>query len=428
MKRKIQSIRDLSTGEVLVADELLDSLDEPSIFELRRKLKTDYRNNLSTIVCEICNSPLYLAGNVKQEHYFKHWKELGNCPIKTQGKYSQRDIDRMKYNGVKESKPHVEIKEHLYGHLSNSNEYKNVKKEAVVKSTDISGWWKKPDISFDYNSKRAVIEIQLSTTYLDVIVERETFYIQNEIYILWVFNEREISRFRFTEKDVFYDNKRNAFLVTDESKRISKERGELYLVCYYQKAQYENGRTIDVWENEVVPFTALKFDPTSYKIYYHDYNESLLHVRNKIKNLTAIEFENYWLKRDSLDTETQREKDLYFIRIFGSDLVSDDSFPFEKKLLNILSALYSIKHGVIVGFRFPNFIALSNFILEQRPEFSKIYLWALHIYGKRKEVENVESFRHKVELYKKEKPSQHQGYNSLFNVLFPELMNKLNNL
>ena len=173
MKRKIQSIRALSTGEVLVADELLESLDEPAIFELRRKLKIDYRNNLSNIVCEICNSPLYLAGNVKQEHYFKHWKELGDCPIKTKSKYSQRDIDRMRYNGVKESKPHIEIKEHLFAHLSSSNECRDVKKEAVLKSTDISRWWKKPDISFEYNSKRAVIEIQLSTTYLDVIVESD---------------------------------------------------------------------------------------------------------------------------------------------------------------------------------------------------------------------------------------------------------------
>ena len=196
--------------------------------------------------------------------------------------------------------------------------------------------------------------------------------------------------------------------------------------CYYQKAQYEDGSTIDVWEKEVIPFTALKFDRTSYKLYYHDYNASLLYVNEKIKNLTAKKFEDYWLKRESLDPEIQRETDLYYIRIFGADLVSGDSL--EKKLLNILSALYSVKHGVIVGFRFPNFIALSNFILEQRPEFSKIYLWALHIYGKRKEVENVDSFKKKVDLYKKEKPSQHQGYNSLFNVLFPELMNKLINL
>jgi len=231
MKRKIQGIRYLSTGEVRVADELLESLDEHEIFELRRKLKTDYRNNLSNVVCEICNSPLYLAGNVKQEHYFKHWKELGNCPIKTKGKYSQREIDRMKYNGVRESIPHIEIKEHLFAYLSRSNGCRGTKKEAVLKSTDILGWWKKPDISFEYNGKMAVIEIQLSTTYLDVIVERESFYTQNKIYILWVFDEREISRFRFTEKDVFYDNRRNAFLVTDESKRISKENGELYLAC-----------------------------------------------------------------------------------------------------------------------------------------------------------------------------------------------------
>lgn len=426
MKRIIQSIRDLSTGDLLIADELLKSLDEPATFELRRKLKIDYRNNSSNIVCEICNSPLYLAGNVNQEHFFKHWKELGDCPIKTKGKYSQKEIDRMKYNGVKESKPHIEIKEHLYGYLSSSAEYKDVKKEAVQKSTDIIGWWKKPDISFEYKNMRAVIEIQLSTTYLDVIVEREIFYVQNKIYILWVFDEREISRFRFTEKDVFYDNKRNVFLITNESKRISKEKGELHLVCYYQKAQYKNGRVIDTWEKEIIPFNTLKYDSTNYKIFYYDYNESLLEAKNTIKNERATEFENYWLKRDSLDSDTQREKDLYYLGQLRPDLVTDGFI--EKKLLNILSALYSVKHGKMIGFGFPNFITLSNFILEQRPEFSKIFMWALDIYRLRKEVENVESFRKKVMLYKKQRPSQYEGYNSLFYVLFPELMNKLKNL
>jgi competence CoiA-like predicted nuclease len=428
MKRKIQDIRDLLTGEILFADKLLESMDEPAIFELRRKLKTDYRNNVSHIVCEVCNSPLYLAGNINQEHYFKHWRELGDCPIKTRGKHSQREIDRMKFKGARESEPHLEIKDHLYTYLFKNENYKDVKKEPVIKSADIPGWWKNPDISFENNGKKAVIEIQLSTTYLDVIVEREIFYMHNKIYILWVFDEREAENFRFTEKDIFYDNKRNAFLVTNESKQISKEKGELYLACYYQKPQFNNGKIVNIWKKEILPFTDLKFDQTTYKIFYHDYKVLLLDITNEINNFTAKEFEEYWLKRNSFNSETQKEKDLFFMEKFGLDFAIDSYGLVTRKLLNILNALYSVKHGRMIGSGFDNLIGLSNFILKQRPEFSKIYMWALDIYSRRKEVENVESFLKKVKLYKKEKPDQYQGYDSLFNILFPELMKKLNTL
>ena len=47
--------------------------------------------------------------------------------------------------------------------------------------------WKKPDISASYKNINIVFEIQLSTTFLSVIVDREYFYKDNQTYILWVF-------------------------------------------------------------------------------------------------------------------------------------------------------------------------------------------------------------------------------------------------
>jgi len=45
MKRKIQDLRDLNTGEELKADKWINTLDEAGIFKLRRKLKEDYVKN-----------------------------------------------------------------------------------------------------------------------------------------------------------------------------------------------------------------------------------------------------------------------------------------------------------------------------------------------------------------------------------------------
>jgi len=103
MKRQIQELLNLKYGNELSANDIF-AQPEDKIFELRRKLTECYKNNEDYIVCSLCYQPVYIAGNIKKEFFFKHRHERGDCPIKTKGKYSQEEINRMKYNGVKESK------------------------------------------------------------------------------------------------------------------------------------------------------------------------------------------------------------------------------------------------------------------------------------------------------------------------------------
>jgi len=423
MKRKIKRLRDLHDGKILDADKWLDTLKESEQFKLRRQLKREYKEEAAHIVCEICGSPVYLAGSLNQELYFKHWRELGDCPIKTKGKYSQRDIDRMRFNGAKESRPHIEIKEHLYKYLSIDSACSDVKKEEVIKSEDVVGWWKKPDLSLIFKNMKVVIEIQLSTTYIDVIVERDLFYEKNKIFIMWVFDEKEISRFRFTEKDIFYDNNRNAFLITSETKILSEKSNKLKLLCYYQKPFIENGEIRNEWRKEIISVDELKFDREKYKAYYFNYNEEIDTIKKDILLKLIEEFESYWIVREKLDEDERTKKDDFFIKRLNEQGVEVENF--HHKLKNVLNALYSTKHGRIIGYRFPNFLGLSNCILNNHPEFTYIYLWALESYGLRNEVEHADSFNKKVSKYKKEKPEQCNEYNKLLRLLFRKLSEKI---
>lgn len=422
MKRKIQDLRNIVTGDTLNADKWLGSLKEPDLFELRGKLKRDYKENKVEIVCEICNQPVYLVGNIKKEHYFKHWQELGDCPIKTKGRYSQEEINRMKYNGAKESKAHIAIKEHLYNFLSKDSLCSQVNKEQVVKSINVEGWWKKPDLSLCFADKKMVIEIQLSTTYLDVIIDRTLFYEKNKTMMLWVFAEKARQGFRFAEKDIFYSNKRNAFIVTSESRRISGEKGRLHLLCCYQEPYLEEDIIKDRWNEKIISINELKFDKNQFKVCYYDYEQRVKEL--KIDGL-AKKFESCWVDQNGCSEEERRK--LLDNLIGKLNELNIDVESADYKLSNIISALYSLKYGRIIKYKFSNLLELSNMILEQYREHTCIYLLAKDIFNRRKEVENADSFQRKVKRYKDEQPSQDKKYENLLTILFPELSEKIKN-
>lgn len=423
MERKIKDLLDLNTGKYLNANIWLNTLDEASVHELRRRLKRDWKINKANIVCAICQAPVYLAGNRRLEHFFKHFKELGDCPIKTKGRYSQRDIDKMKYNGAKESVPHIEIKHHLAKFLSKTRDCKNVNEEAVVKSTDTVGWWKKPDVSLDFKGRTTAIEIQLSTTFLDVIVERDMFYEKNGYSILWVFDQKSVEQFRFTEKDIYYDNSRNAFSVTKDSINMSQKMSELFLQCHFQVPVAEDGKITDNWRGELVPFSRLQLNPNTFKLYYYDYEAAYKQAEEKLLGNAIFAFNQYWLSRADLDLSAESEQDKKHLDIFQAYLNGAERF--DKKLSNLLSALYSIRHGRIIGFNFPNFVSLSNFMLTQRPEFSDLYLKALSLSTKiMKELNDRDSFQKKVGEHRILKPVQDHSYDNFLELVFPKLFTK----
>ncbi len=395
------------------------------MFVLRGKLKRDYKESSVEFACEICNQPVYLAGNLKKEHYFKHWQEIGDCPIKTSGKYSQKEINRMKYNGAKESKAHIEIKEYLYEMLSVDHLCSQVNKEKVVKSIDIEGWWKKPDISLFVRDNNVVIEIQLSTTYLDVIVDRTLFYEKNETIMLWVFAEKAMQGFRFTEKDIFYNNKRNAFVITSESKKISKENGRLHLLCYYQEPFLENDIIKDKWTEQIISIEEMKFDENQFKVYYFDYEQHLKSLKGVLLDSLSKQFESFWINQDQSGEEARDRQTVNFIVKFNE--LGVEIKEIGHKFSNIISALYSLKYGKVIKYRFPNLLGLTNMILEEYKDYTYIYLWAIDIFNRRKEIENADSFKRKVEKFKKESPWQTCEYDGFISILFPELSDKIKN-
>jgi len=426
MKRLIEDIRDIQTGEEYKADELL-SQPEEIIFRLRRSLAECRYENCKLLVCSICNQSVTIAGNQKGEFFFKHLQDSNDCPVKTSGKLNQKEINRLKYQGVKESKKHKYLKNHIYQFLTMDSDFSEVKEEKVIKSLNSdSNKWKKPDISSKYKEKMVVFEIQLSTTFLNVIVDREIFYRNDNIYIIWFFNLSSLSECRFTEKDILYSNNDNAFIINDETIEISKNNKKFTFVCYYKKTYIHENSIKYQWNKKYITINDLNFDEKEFKAYYYDYNLENKKLKESLKSRFISSFEEYWIQRSHYNYEERESKDLYFIAKFSTINITIDSF---EKINGILNALYSLKQHEMVGFKFQNYLALSNYVLESLREFSKIYLWAMYVYGHKDNVNSQDArkqkFHGKVERYKRERPEQNTSYSELIYKLFPEVKEAL---
>lgn len=429
MQRSISDLIEIERGQELKADDIL-SQPEENIFKLRRRLKECCKRNENYLVCGLCYQPVYLAGTPRGEFFFKHRHERGDCPFKTKGKYSQAEINRMKYNGQKESLLHKDLKNFIFAQINEDKRYTDVSKEERIKSKGLSKDWRKPDVSSVFEGRQLVFEIQLSTTYLDVITERELFYFDEKIFILWIFHQFDIDRLRFTEKDIYHLNKGNAFVINDEATRLSEEAGELLFLCYYKFPISQNGSLSFTWQSKYVRINDLTFDEKTFKVYFFDFNRAELELKMQQNRHRLKEFEDYWKKRGTLLDSERRNQDSYYCRLFGEIGIQVNKF--ERPLTSLLNALFSVKRGEIIGYKFKSFVELANLIFEARKEYIRIFLWAFAIYGRKHLVVNAESFQRKLKKYKELRnndPSYKQTsqFNTLLSSLFPELEKYLPN-
>ncbi|MFT5294975.1 MAG: competence CoiA-like predicted nuclease [Colwellia sp.] len=279
-------------------------LDKPvdQLFDIRRKLRPIV-NELS-LLCPTCYQPLILAGRKDQTFYFRHVKDSEDCPIKTTSHLTKEEIEAMKYNGQKEGRRHKENKLLIASILESDPFFNDIRVEKTFREenpTGIAKRWRRPDVSATHAESNAKVafELQVSTTFIDVIIDREHFYRDNGAFIIWVFLDFEENK--FTELDIFYANKSNAFVLDEEAIAESQQQGELVLKCFYREYCVEEAfETVDVKESttiELVRVSQLSFDQETGKLYFFD------STAQKIESETKAN-----LRRKVIEEEKERKK------------------------------------------------------------------------------------------------------------------------
>ena len=282
----IDEVLDLGSGEIIKSTAFFRKSFDLITQARSEQEKANQNLRPKWLVCAVCGNNVRILGGKDKDTFarsknfhFAHLHNSDDCPIKTTSKYSKLDIDRMKYRGVPESRLHIELKENIAEGLRLNQQTKGqvteVNIEQVIRSLD-EIQWKKPDINAVFNQQRTAIELQLSTTWLDVIVSRQHFYKEQGIFILWVFNIFEASDdFRkLTQSDIIYTNNYNAFVLDPNAIERIAEKKDLVLQCYYLHYFADKADLKSKWTHIEVTLDQLIFDPVKVQVYYKDVSKT----------------------------------------------------------------------------------------------------------------------------------------------------------
>lgn len=265
---QIDEVCDLETGDV-VRSEALIGTDYAKLVQLRMQVRTRMQQDAPMYRCPHCGVAVHICRSWKEhKFFFKHRHEDGSCPKVTAGMLSQEEIDARRYNGVKESVLHIRMKEALAKCLAADARFSDIRVEEVWKGRWTSDW-RKPDVQATYNGLRVAFEIQLSTTYLDVIAARRAFYLQQGGLLFWIFARFDAERLRMTEDDVFYNNNFNAFVVNAQTVEASLADRSFQLECIWS-TPLRGGGVSGLWR-QLVSFDQLTLDSANQRAYFFDF-------------------------------------------------------------------------------------------------------------------------------------------------------------
>ncbi|WEA01775.1 DUF6035 family protein [Mucilaginibacter sp. SJ] len=300
IRRTIEDVIDIENGLEVSASEFFRKPFDVLIQAREEQELANSGKREKWLVCATCGENIRILGGKREDQpmragknfHFAHLHNSKDCPIKTDSKYSKDDINRMRYRGIAEGKPHIELKEKLYQGLNlnaiHKGQVSHLQLERVIRSLD-EFEWRKPDINLMFNGRRLAVELQLSTTWLDVIVGRQAFYRQEGIFILWVFNEfdyKDNSR-KLAFSDIIYTNNYNAFIFDEEARAATVLRKDLVLKCYFQHHYAVEDTVYSRWEHELVSLDQLTLDTNTMKLYYRDIANEKFKASESVRKFKA---------------------------------------------------------------------------------------------------------------------------------------------
>lgn len=436
---EIPEVLDMDGGATIGAAEAIGD-DYAKAIQLRMELRASIAREQPKFLCPICQVPVYLVSRKEgRRFFFRHQIEDGRCSARTRGEFSEKEIDARRYNGAKESRDHLRMKEIVAESIACDPRFSLPKTEETWKGS--LGEWRRPDVQAKFGDLRMAFEIQLSTTYIRVIAERREFYLREGGLLVWLFKRFDESGNRLTQDDVFYNNNRNVFLASEETLAASKAAGKLCLECRWTEPVAEGGSTLLNWRRKIVSIDELTVDAERQRIYFYDFDGAVARLSADSKSAREEtlrrRFEAFWLDRAERGRGDGRA-DLGpwngLRKAFDEAGLKLTTYPGGEGSETLLNALYSAKHGWIIGWSYKKFIEIAHRIAGGH----KPYLWAFRLalaaYDRRGLILSEDQsglWRKKVDRYKPlmdEGAAEYQPdrrFDGLVAFLFPELADGL---
>lgn len=248
------------------------------LFEMRQDIIEKLNIGNPPFICSHCKIPVKISGGnlgekIKSLH-FRHAYRSPDCIYHDLSRYTKDQILCMKFNGAKEGFQHEYLKNAIASILENDKGYPplKVELEKVVRSEIVSKEWRKPDIKAIYLDKEIVFELQIATTFVDVILARSNFYKREKSYLIWILDKfsTDLKEQTFSQTDILVSSNYNVFVFDKEMEELSKETNELHLTCHY--IYHENNKnklSLPLWDSKIVTLRDICYDE-KYRAFSYD--------------------------------------------------------------------------------------------------------------------------------------------------------------
>lgn len=427
---EISEVLDLRTGQIQDVKCLIGS-DYGQALQLRMQVVQALRSDEPLYACPLCYVPVYLVSRAdRRRFFFRHTIEDNRCPAKTRGLLSEDEINARKYNGVKESRDHKDIKEVVAESLRCDPRFSDIEVETRWNGSDGSAW-RQPDVSAVYEGTRIAFEIQLSTTFLRVIAERRNFYQKEGGLLCWIFKSYDEDHARLTQEDVFYNNNRNLFIANKDTLHASRASGEMILDCRWVVPSIADGKMAHHWDSALTRFSELTLDVPEQRIYRFDYDTLADHVYSQtVDERLRVDFDTFWLGHRTYSSydRDQWQKLRTRFRAKGIRLPvhpHDGDGP-----LYLLNALYSAREGIPVGSGHSLLIQVAHNIVDGHKMYLRAFWHAIKSYDQEPLIlsqDRTGKWASKMDSIKSKYKSRHMDFvhdsrfDDLARFLFPEL-------
>jgi len=229
-------------------------------YQVIRRLATRARLERNPrYVCDLCGHPVYAPREPRSGlPYWKHHPGAPeNCPWWTGTPSGVDAISSRQFDGVQESPLHAKIK-NIVGELLIADFRTEPGSVIVDEYVVTESGRRRPDVRAVYDGAPLVVEVQLATTQIPIIVQREDFYTSEAFRLLWLtwnFQPPQADgRLLSSFEDIFYSHNKNLFSMDDETIGISRRENEVFLRAFWTRDH--------LWMSKIVRLSELSWLPS----------------------------------------------------------------------------------------------------------------------------------------------------------------------
>jgi len=381
-----------SEGRLVSARALLDAGGYAALLQLRNHVQECMVASTPMYRCPACAQAVAVRCQRRSKadprdsrsFHFRHARRMANCPLSEDRVGVDHELIRAaKYQGQREGELHRRLKHLIHDSLVQDSRFSAVAMERTWRLEGDPRQWRRPDVSACFLGQQVAFEVQLSTTFVDVMAARRVFYREAGALLVWVVARFDASWAALAEEDIFYPNNRNIFVVNGETLLRSRQRQRFCLRAHWhQPTDVGIAEAQMIARERTVEFGDLTLDLPGQRVFLVDVADQEQSLRLGLRDPLRLRFERYYFaSTNGLTKDQWRARDREWVSLreeFNSRGVSLPEHV--SQLKSLLDSIYSARdahRGGLVGWGYRNLTELTHHLFAQHPEVLWPYRQAL---------------------------------------------------